>query len=153
MNNNELKQTYSGSKLQTRFMVDNPKHKPFKKYHSDAGFNLFATENVIVPANSFAIISTGIKVAIPEGYVGILKSRGGMACLHGVETGAGVIDSQFRDYITVKLYNNSDKDYTVSIDDKLTQMLIMPVVLAEWIEVESLDETERGNDKFGSTGK
>lgn len=155
MNNNELKQTYSYNEqhLSTRFTVDNPKHRPFKKHNSDAGFDIFSNENVVVPMGSYAIVKTCLKVAIPEGYVGILKSRSGLACKHGVETGAGVIDCTYTGFISVKLYNHSDKNYTVKIDDKITQMLIIPILLNEWIEVESLDDTERGNNGFGSTGK
>ncbi|RLC08766.1 MAG: dUTP diphosphatase [Deltaproteobacteria bacterium] len=155
MNNKKLNITYdyNDNSKRTRFTVDNPKHKPFKKHEADAGFDIFANEAVVIPANSYAIVSTCLKVAIPEGYVGILKSRSGMACKHGVETGAGVIDSTYRGYINVKLYNTSNKDYTVVIGDKITQMLIQKVNLLDWIEVESLDETERGSNGFGSTGK
>jgi len=155
MNNDEMKQiyNYNDNNKRTRFTVDNPNHKPFKKHDSDAGFDIKSNENVVIPANSYAIVSTCLKVAIPEGYVGILKSRSGMACKHGVETGAGVIDCSYRGYINVKLYNTSNKDYTVKIGDKITQMLIQKVNLLDWIEVDNLDETERGSNGFGSTGK
>lgn len=137
----------------TKFTVDNPQHKPFKKHNSDAGFDIFADEDVLLPIGSYAIVKTCLKVAIPEGYVGILKSRSGLACEHGVETGAGVIDSSYRGYIAVKLFNNSDKPYIVKKDDKITQLLILPVNITEFEEVDSLDETQRGSDGFGSTGR
>ena len=136
-----------------KFTVDNPEHKPFKKHYNDAGFDVRANINIIIPMGSYAIVKTDLHVAIPEGYVGILKSRSGLACKHGIETGAGVIDASYRGYISVKLYNHSYKDYTVNIGDKISQMLIIPVMLSEWEEVDSLDETERNENGFGSTGR
>lgn len=151
----ELKEIYKpmNQRNKVKFVVDKPEHKPFKKHNSDAGFDIFADENVIIPANSFGLVQTCIKVAIPFGYVGILKSRSGMACKHGVETGAGVIDSNYRGYLKVKLFNNSDENFVVKIGEKITQMVIIPINLNEWEEVDSLDETDRGQNGFGSTGK
>lgn len=137
----------------TKYIVDNPQHKPFKKHATDAGFDVYADENVVVPVNSYAVVKTDLRVSIPEGFVGILKSRSGMACKYGIETGAGVIDSSYRGYIAVKLFNHSDKPYVVEKDDKISQLLIIPVCLTPFEEVDSFEETERGENGFGSTGK
>lgn len=124
-----------------------------KKNHNDAGFDIASNEDIeILPHNS-RLISTGLYIKIPQGYVGIIKSRSSLSVAYELEVGAGVIDSDYRGEIIVHLYNHGNYAYNLSKGDRIAQLLVIPVVLNSFIEVEKLDETERGEQGFGSTGK
>ena len=107
----------------------------------------------IVPAKESATFDTGVHIELPLGTVGMLKSKSGLNVRYGI-TSEGVIDVGYTGSIRVKLYNNSGVDYTVNKGDKITQLVILPLVDVGELElVESLDETDRGTGGFGSTGK
>ena len=93
-------------------------------------------------------------MAIPEGYVGLNFARSGLASKQGLAPAnkVGVIDSDYRGELMVALHNHSDSPRTVEPGDRVAQFLIMPVITARFIEVDSLDDTERGAGGFGSTG-
>lgn len=135
-----------------KVMLDEGATMPLRAHLSDAGYDLYARETRIIPARESAEFDTGVHMAIPKGYVGFLKSKSGLNCKHGI-TGEGVIDSGYTGSIKVKLYNNSGYDYTVEKGDKITQIVILPIYTPELKLVEQLDETERGNGGFGSTGR
>jgi len=138
--------------LKLRYKVDKPEHRPFKKYKSDAGFDVYSDENVVIPANSYALVKTDLRVAIPYGYVGFLKPRSGLSSKHGCNVGAGVIDSNYRGYISVLLFNHGNENIVIKTDMKIAQLVILPVLLPELEEVEEFEETDRGKNGFGSTG-
>lgn len=102
-----------------------------------------------------ALITTGIAVAIPEGYVGLVFGRSGLGTKHGVtlSNGVGVIDSDYRGQIHVGLVNHSDMPYTISNGDRIAQLCIMPAMAADFVQTDALDETGRSANGFGSTGK
>jgi len=124
---------------------------PSYGHPGDAGMDLYAVEDVVLERGNPVPIPTGIQVAIPEGYVGLVWDKSGVS-LNGVHRLAGVIDAGYRGEIRVVLINLTEKPYTVLKGKKIAQMLIQPVVTAEIEEANNLDDTDRGEGGFGSTG-
>ncbi len=123
----------------------------FHKHYTDAGWDLESVEDVIVPANEFTpMIHTGVKVAIPEGYFGLIKERSSMAA-KGIFVMGGVIDSGYRGEIMVNLANISGYDYEVKSGDRIAQLIILPCS-AVMVKGE-LPDSNRGENGFGSTGR
>ena len=118
----------------------------------DAGMDFFSNETLIVYPGERKLISTGISMAIPDGYVGLLWDKSGIATKHGIKTMAGVIDSGYRGEIKILVHNLSKNLYKIEKGNKIAQMLIQPVEQKKIIESSELDETERGEGGFGSTG-
>ncbi|MCD8384701.1 MAG: dUTP diphosphatase [Clostridiales bacterium] len=113
-------------------------------------------EPVTIPRGGRALIPTGIAIALPSpDYVALIFARSGLAVRHGIIPGncVGVIDSDYRGEIKVGLYNSGDADFTVQLGDRIAQMAVVPVVQAELVQMDALDETERGGGGFGSTGR
>ena len=119
----------------------------------DAGADLKASEDTVIPSKGRCLVSTGISMAIPIGYVGLIWPRSGLAVKHGIDSGAGVIDSGYRGEIRVLLFNHSESDFEVVKGDRIAQILIQKIESPQFVQVETLDETERGSGGFGSTGK
>ena len=122
-----------------------------------AGLDLSASlkEPVTVPAGGRALIPSGIAVAIPMGYAGFVFPRSGLSYKSGITmcNSVGVIDSDYTGEIKIAVHNISDQDYTIHAGDRIAQLFFMPVGMAELIPCEDLDETERGDGGFGSTGR
>ena len=118
----------------------------------DAGMDFYANETIILQSHERKLISTGISMAIPYGYVGLIWDKSGLASKHGLKTMAGVIDSGYRGEIKILVHNLSDQTYTIQQGKKIAQMLIQPIEQREIVEVTDLNETKRGNEGFGSTG-
>ncbi|MDO8656522.1 MAG: dUTP diphosphatase [Nanoarchaeota archaeon] len=118
----------------------------------DAGMDLYANETIIINQGERKLIPTGIAMAIPSGYVGLIWDKSGIATNQGLKTMAGVIDSGYRGEIKVLIHNLSSQSYTVQAGTKIAQMLIQPVVQNEIVEIQELDDTSRGEGGFGSTG-
>lgn len=137
--------------MKIKIMLEPTAYMPVKAHNSDAGFDLKSRDSVIIPAHGDQTFDTGVHIAIPEGYVGFLKSKSGLNVKHGL-TGTGVIDSGYTGPIVVKLYNNSSFNYKVGLGDKLIQLVILPIPEIELEQVDSLDTTERGSNGFGSSG-
>ena len=125
---------------------------PVRAHESDAGFDLFAMESDIVPARGSKTFDTGVHVELPVGTVGMVKSKSGLNVNHGL-TSEGVIDAGYTGSIRVKLYNHSDSDYAVYKGDKISQLVILPILTPDLELVDELDDTERGAGGFGSTGR
>lgn len=125
---------------------------PTRAHETDAGLDLYAPEKQIVLARESAVFDTGVHIQLPENTVGMLKSKSGLNVKHGL-TSEGVIDVGYTGSITVKLYNNSGMDYTVERGDKISQLVILPIVVPSLEVAASLEETERGSGGFGSTGR
>lgn len=132
--------------------LDKGAFPPERAYRQDAGLDLRSPVGIAVNAYCSAKIDTGVHVQIPFGQVGFLKSKSGLNVKHGI-TSEGVIDSGYTGSIVVKLYNNSDRDYFVQMGDKITQLVILPVVLDNVEIVDEIQGFERGDNGFGSTGK
>ncbi|HLC89064.1 MAG TPA: dUTP diphosphatase, partial [Candidatus Nanoarchaeia archaeon] len=119
---------------------------------NDAGMDLYASETIILPPQERKLIPTGIAMAIPPGYAGIIWDKSGLAAKHGIKTMGGVIDAGYRGEIKILVCNLSDTSYTFEKGTKVAQMLIQPVEQNKIVEVKELEETGRGKGGFGSTG-
>jgi len=139
--------------VKVKVVLDEGAYMPERAHTADAGFDLRSrTEECIHPRGS-AFFDTGVRVAIPEGYVGFLKSKSGLNVKHDL-IGTGVIDSGYTGTIGVKLYNNSNlRDYVVKPGDKIIQLVILKLPEVEMLLAEELDDTDRGEGGFGSTGR
>ncbi len=112
--------------------------------------------DVTIAAGQRAIIPTGIAIALPGAeYVALICARSGLASKFGITmaNGVGVIDSDYRGELKVALHNSSDMDYTICDGDRIAQLMVLPVVQPALQLVDQLDETERGEGGFGSTGR
>ena len=125
---------------------------PERAHDTDAGLDLKSPINITVPARGSAIIDTGVHIQLPPGTAGMLKSKSGLNVKHGI-TSEGVIDEGYTGSIVVKLYNHTFDDYNVSIGDKISQLVIVPVIIPELEFVDDLEGGERGDNGFGSTGR
>ncbi len=125
---------------------------PHYAHPHDAGMDLFACESITLLPGERKQIPTGIAMAIPSGYVGLIWDKSGMAAHNGLKTMGGVIDAGYRGEIKVVVHNLSDQPYTFLQGTKVAQMLIQPVHQFPFQEVEKLDDTARGEGGFGSTG-
>lgn len=122
-----------------------------------AGADLYAAtnEDIVIEPMQTVFVPTGIAMEIPEGYVGLICARSGLACKKGLAPAnkVGVIDSDYRGEIMVALYNHSKQEVTVCKGDRVAQILLVPYLTAQFEESESLSDTERAGGGFGSTGK
>lgn len=122
-----------------------------------AGADLYAclSQPVTVEPGQTVFVPTGLSMALPEGYVGLIYARSGLACKQDLAPAnkVGVIDSDYRGEFIVALHNHGTAVRTVSHGDRIAQLVIAPVVQGEFSETDSLDETDRGTGGFGSTGK
>lgn len=121
--------------------------------YDDAGLDLYSAENFILKSGERRAIETGIKMEIPEGYVGLVWDKSGLALNDGIKTMAGVIDSGYRGEIKIVLINLSNQDFEIKKGQKIAQMLIQKIEHPEIEIVEFLSESSRGEGGFGSTGR
>lgn len=135
-----------------KIKLDEGAFVPVRAHETDAGADLRSPVDVLVPARHSRIIDTGVHIQLPHGYVGMLKSKSGMNVKHGI-TSEGVIDEGYTGPIKAKLYNHSDKPYDIARGDKITQLVILPCEYVHFDLVDDLEDSERGGNGFGSTGK
>ncbi len=126
---------------------------PFYAHEGDAGIDLRSSVYIIIKPNETQTVPTGIKMAIPENYVGLVWDKSGYASKNSIKTMAGVIDSGYRGEIKVVMINLGKQDFEIKKDMKIAQILIQPIVHANLIEKEELEESVRGEGGFGSTGR
>lgn len=117
-----------------------------------AGFDLFSSGEVTVPAFGKALIPTDIKVRIPEGCYGRIAPRSGLALKHFLDVGAGVIDRDYSGDLFVLIFNFGPTDYTVKIGQRVAQLILERILEPRLEEVDELDFTDRGASGFGSSG-
>lgn len=122
-----------------------------------AGGDLYSAEenDITVAPGQTAFIGTGLAVEIPQGLVGLVYARSGLACKKGLAPAnkVGVIDSDYRGEIKVALYNHGKESQTVAKGERIAQLVIAPFVFAEYEETDDLSDTVRGKGGFGSTGR
>jgi dUTP pyrophosphatase len=118
----------------------------------DAGLDLFSVMECVLKGGEARAISTGIQVAIPDGYVGLIWDKSGIS-LKNVHRLAGVVDSGYRGEIKIVLTNMSTEAFSIEKGMKIAQMLVQPIIKVKVVDSEVLDETTRGENGFGSTGK
>ena len=122
-----------------------------------SGADLYSSikEDIIINPKETKFINTGIALEIPDGLVGLIYARSGLACKKGVAPAnkVGVIDSDYRGEIIVALYNHSENPLTISYGDRIAQFVLTPYITANFEEADELSESVRGNGGFGSTGR
>lgn len=111
-------------------------------------------DSIVVRPNDTEVLPTGLSIELPEGYAALVCSRSGLAAKHGIQVlnAPGVIDSDYRGEIGVILHNAGDNDVIFRAGDRIAQLMIVPVLSVDWVSVDVLGETDRGNGGFGSTG-
>tara|TARA_R110001583_G_scaffold125125_6_gene276628 strand:- start:1137 stop:1610 length:474 start_codon:yes stop_codon:yes gene_type:complete len=144
--------------------------EPFRANTSDAGYDLFSTDYVTLEPFQRKLISTGINVEIPEGFYGRVAPRSGLACKKGIDVMAGVIDSGYRGEVKVLLINLNFEGYNLTPNafeamfgsankieikpgDRIAQLIIEKCHSVEWKPMETLEESQRGEQGFGSSGQ
>lgn len=145
-----------------KIKLDKGAYMPTRAHATDAGLDIYTPKELYInattrdlfgePIISSCIVDTGVHIAIPEGYVGFIKSKSGLNVKKGL-IAEGVIDSGYTGSIVVKLYNLSDKCHAFAPGEKIAQLVLLPIITPTLELVNSLEETERGDNGFGSTGK
>ena len=135
-----------------KIMLDERAKMPTRAHPWDGGLDLYAMEDGYIRCNQSRTFDTGVHVQIPEGCVGFVKSKSGLMCKHGILTD-GTIDAHYTGSIQVCLFNHGTSKYEVKAGDKIAQLVILPCLLPELELVDSLEETDRGDGGFGSTGR
>ncbi len=135
-----------------KIMLDAGARMPERAHKEDAGLDLFSREEQVILPGESAVFDTGVHVELPPGTFGKLESKSGLNVKYSVVSCGGVIDCGYTGSIAVKLYNLGDKPYMVRKGQKIVQMIIQPYLAPELEIVDRLEETERGEGGFGSTG-
>ncbi|MGP6171058.1 dUTP diphosphatase [Microbacterium sp. A204] len=128
---------------------------PHYAHPGDAGADLVAAEAVRLGPGERALVATGVRIALPDGYAAFVVPRSGLAAKHGITivNSPGTVDAGYRGEIKVSLLNtDSSSTYDVAVGDRIAQLIIMPVTRVNFIPVDELPESARGADGFGSTG-
>ena len=137
--------------------IVNESENPLPKYKTKgaAGADLYANEEAIIPPGKMKKICSGIKVAIPDGFELQVRSRSGLAHDNQVFVlnSPGTIDEDYRGLVGVLLFNAGEEDFEVKKGDRIAQAVLCPVYQAAYMEVDTLDKTDRGEGGFGHTGK
>ncbi len=122
-----------------------------------AGLDLRAAveKTIVLAAGERQLVPTGLRIALPQGFEAQVRPRSGLALRHGIliPNAPGTIDADYRGEIQVILMNAGGVDFEIARGDRIAQLIVAPVVRPEWVEVESLDGTARGDGGFGHTGR
>jgi len=135
--------------------VGRPAAVPTYSHPGDAGADLVSTEALLLRAGHRALVGTGVSIALPEGHAAFVVPRSGLAAKHGITVvnSPGTVDAGYRGEIKVTLLNTDlEADHQVEVGDAIAQLVIVPVVQAVFVPVETLPESVRGTGGFGSTG-
>lgn len=117
-----------------------------------AGYDLYSAKDTVVPAKGRAIVPTDLSIAVPMGTYGRVAPRSGLAVKHFIDVGAGVVDADYRGPLGVVLFNFAEQDFAIKKGDRIAQLVLEKIVMANVLEVDDLDATQRGAGGFGSTG-
>lgn len=117
-----------------------------------AGLDLSSAEDKVIPAGERALVKTDLSIACPPGTYARIAPRSGLALKRGIDTGAGVIDADYRGPVGVILFNWGKEDFEIKIGDRIAQLILEQIVLPDVVETDELPETVRGEGGFGSTG-
>lgn len=136
-----------------KIILDENAMMPTRAHMDDAGLDLRTPIEVTVPPHGSVVVDTGVHIKLPKKTAGILKSKSGLNIKYGL-TSTGVIDAGYTGSIRVKLYNHTDTEYRFLRGDKISQLLIVPVIIPKSLKmVDSFKQTKRGSDGFGSSGR
>lgn len=135
--------------------LDSELPTPRQAHAGDAGMDLHARHSVELGPGKWAGVPTGIAVAIPEGYAGLVLPRSGLAARHGigVVNGPGLVDAGYRGEIQVLLINHGSQPVRLARGDRIAQLVVVPVAEQELVETDSLPPSSRGEGGFGSSGR
>lgn len=132
------------------------KDLPLPQYQTkgSAGMDVYSAESLILKAGAIQIVSTGLRMAVPEGYELHVRPRSGLAFKHGISlvNTPGTLDSDYRGELKLIMINHGKEDLEIKKGDRVAQIILNKYEPIEWEEVDKLDETERGHGRFGSTG-
>ena len=126
---------------------------PTRSNPTDAGWDLYASEDCLLAPNTRETVSTSISMEIPEGHVGLIWPRSGLATKKGVDVFAGVVDAGYRGEVKVCLYNSSTETISIQKGDRIAQILFQTISNFNVVESSNLTRTARGRGGFGSSGK
>lgn len=131
-----------------------PGFEPSYAKPGDAGADLKSTESLTLKAGERALVKTGVKIAMPDGYVGLVHPRSGLAAKNGITVlnAPGTVDAGYRGEIMVTLLNTSNEDFVITAGDRIAQLVFQKFERADFIVVEELPESSRGATGFGSSG-
>ena len=138
--------------MKIKVVLDEGATLPMRAHPTDAGLDLYAKERRVIRPLDWEKIDTGVHIQIPEGYVGFITSKSGLMTNEGI-TCRGTIDSGYTGSIQAVMFNHNQKHYIVEKGQKITQLVIVPIITPEPEWVDALEETDRGDGGFGSTGK
>ena len=141
-------------KIKTK-KIDKNAHLPYYGSEGAAAADLYATSSTQIPPHETEMVGTGIAVEIPQGQFGAIFARSGLASKAGLRPAncVGVIDSDYRGEVKVALHNDSDNSKMIAANERIAQLAIIPFIKGEFKEVSELEDTNRGEGGFGSTGK
>lgn len=128
---------------------------PVYAHPGDAGADLVSTDDLVLAPGERATVGTGLKIALPNGYVGFVVPRSGLAMKHGITivNAPGTVDAGYRGEIRVTLLNTDAREsYAIAAGDRIAQLIVMAVPSVRFVEVERLPGSDRGEGGFGSTG-
>lgn len=128
---------------------------PVYAHPGDAGADLHAAEALTLGPGERALVGTGVSIALPDGYVAFVVPRSGLATRHGITivNSPGTVDAGYRGEVKVTLLNTDQREsFAIAVGDRIAQLIVMPVSRAEFIRVERLPGSDRGEGGFGSTG-
>lgn len=135
-------------------IVAEPGFEPSYAKPGDAGADLRSTEDLTINSGARALVKTGVKIAMPDGFVGLVHPRSGLAANHGITVlnSPGTVDAGYRGEIMVTLINTSKESFTIKRGDRIAQLLFQRVERASFYPVSELPESARGATGFGSSG-
>ncbi len=139
--------------MNIKYMLDTEAYPIAKAHPADAGYDLRAVKDCFIHHLDGEVIETGVHVEIPQGYVGYVQGRSGLNINHDIICPTGTIDSGYTGSIKVKLYNLGTETYHIHRGDKVAQLVIQPMAVSDLVEMVSLEETDRGDKGFGSSGR
>ena len=135
--------------------LDSELPTPRHAHEGDGGVDLFTRKDFRLEPGERALIPTGVAIAVPAGFAGLLVPRSGLANRHGfgVVNSPGLIDAGYRGEVKVILINHGSKAVDVSRGERIAQLVVVPVAVQDWVEVDELPDSIRGDGGFGSTGR
>ena len=141
--------------MKIKFTLDDGATAPTRAHDTDAGLDLYSSRSCPINPGERRLVSTGVHVAIPPGYVGMICPRSGLAHKYGltVLNAPGIIDAGYTGEIKVNLHNAGPGFSGVNAGERIAQLVITPIANAQLVQVDALDTTERGDNGHGSTGQ
>lgn len=135
-----------------KIKLDSGAIAPTRAHDTDAGLDLYSPIEINIPSGWSRYINTGVHIQLPHGTAGLIVSKSGLNVIHGI-TSTGLIDEGYTGAIRVRLYNKSPENYQIHVGDKISQLVVIPVLYEPVEIVDSIEGGERGDNGFGSTGR